>query len=377
MLYKASQISASGAIKGLAFFADCRYNNCNFDTAKNQKIYLKEVDFSQIEDTSAPDLSTFTKVYDGEITWRRGSTIENSKTQIVFASEFNYTGSKNLLVYFSNENDKPLGGFGGCGSSPSFLWDNAGEKTVLSEVFKKGEKTGNGNYSKELPIVRFYFDEINTEDFSASVQKTLITASPKKITANGVSSSVITVQLYNANGAILNYANQKVVLNTTAGILGSVVDKNNGSYTAFLTSSEYEETAVISGILNEVNIIDTEEVQFIKKDSSESETGGNPTNNSNPTNLVQGFSPNNDGINDTWKILPNVQTTYPNNSLFVFNRFGYKVYDAAPYQNNWNGESNGKTTISKDSKLPVGSYYFIFNTGKNEQIFKGWIQINY
>jgi len=158
MLYNPSQISASGAIKGLAFYVDCMtFNECNFDTAKNQKIYLKEVDFNQFNSTSEPDLTTFTKVYDGDITWKRGLTIENSKTQVVFDTEFEYSGKKSLVVYFSNENNKPLGGYTGCGTSPSFLWNDAGENTVVYEVFKKGEKKGEGNYAKELPVTRFLF----------------------------------------------------------------------------------------------------------------------------------------------------------------------------------------------------------------------------
>ncbi len=382
MLYNPSQISASGAIKGLAFYVDCMtFNECNFDTAKNQKIYLKEVDFNQFNSTSEPDLTTFTKVYDGDITWKRGLTIENSKTQVVFDTEFEYSGKKSLVVYFSNENNKPLGGYTGCGTSPSFLWNDAGENTVVYEVFKKGEKKGEGNYAKELPVTRFYFDEMNTEDFTPSEQKATITADTKTIRANGVSSSLITVQLYNEDGSVLQYANQRVTLSTTAGVLGSVMDKKDGTYTAYLTSSTEEETAVISGMLNGVMIRDTEEVKFTKNKITDSENDQIPTTDdiTKSNNLVQGFSPNNDGINDTWQIFSNtdIATKYPNNSLFIFNRLGYQVYDAAPYKDDWNGESNGKITISKDAKLPIGSYYFIFNTGQDKEIIKGWVQINY
>lgn len=382
MLYNPSQISASGAIKGLAFYVDCMtFNECNFDTAKNQKIYLKEVDFNQFNSTSEPDLTTFTKVYDGDITWKRGLTIENSKTQVVFDTEFEYSGKKSLVVYFSNENNKPLGGYTGCGTSPSFLWNDAGENTVVYEVFKKGEKKGEGNYAKELPVTRFYFDEMNTEDFTPSEQKATITADTKTIRANGVSSSLITVQLYNEDGSALQYANQRVTLSTTAGVLGSVMDKKDGTYTAYLTSSTEEETAVISGMLNGVMIRDTEEVKFTKNKITDSENDQIPTTDdiTKSNNLVQGFSPNNDGINDTWQIFSNtdIATKYPNNSLFIFNRLGYQVYDAAPYKDDWNGESNGKITISKDAKLPIGSYYFIFNTGQDKEIIKGWVQINY
>ncbi|MCD8422592.1 invasin domain 3-containing protein [Tenacibaculum finnmarkense] len=389
MLYNASQISASGAIKGLAFYADCMTSEeCTFDTAKNQKIYLKEVDFNQFNSTSEPDLSTFTKVYDGDITWKRGliGQIENSKTQIAFDTEFKYSGKKSLVVYFSNENNTPLGGYMGCGTSPSFLWDDkAGEKSIIYENFKKGEKIASGSFGKERPVTRFYFDEMNTEDFTPSEQKATITADTKTIRANGVSSSLITVQLYNKDGSILKYANQRVTLSTTAGVLGSVMDKKDGTYTAYLTSSTEEETAVISGMLNGVMIRDTEEVKFTKnkntgaEEAEEENETPSTDNGTKSNNLVQGFSPNNDGTNDTWQIFSNtdIATKYPNNSLFIFNRLGYQVYDAAPYKDDWNGESNGKITVSKDAKLPVGSYYFIFNTGQDKEIIKGWVQINY
>lgn len=374
MLYTASQIGASGKLKGIAFFADCTVSSdCTFETATKQKVYIKEVDESTFSSAAEPNLATYTLVYDGSVTWKRGkNNVENSKTQIVFQNEFEYSGNKNLVIYFLNENNKPLGDFTTtCGSSPSFLWNDSGEKNIAYEFFKEGQKTGNGTLNRQLPIIRFYFGDIDTQDYTASAEKTLITANPNEIKADGTSTSLITVQLYNKAGTLLTLGGQTIVLETNAGKLSNVTDNNNGTYTAKLTSSTSIEIATITGKVNWVDIVDTEQVHFTGNGSA----GGGTT--SNPKNLVQGFSPNGDGKNDTWRILPNVFVKYPNNRLVVFNRQGNKVYQAAPYKNDWNGESDGKITVSKSTKLPMGAYYFIFETGVNNQVFKGWLYINY
>jgi hypothetical protein len=91
-----------------------------------------------------------------------------------------------------------------------------------------------------------------------------ISASPASISANGTSSSTITVQLKDAGGNNLTTGGDSVVLSTTAGSLGSVTDNNNGTYTAILTSSTTIETATISGTLNGAGntIADTASVSF-------------------------------------------------------------------------------------------------------------------
>ena len=85
-----------------------------------------------------------------------------------------------------------------------------------------------------------------------------------------------------------------------------------------------------------------------------------------------GFSPNGDGINDTWTI--NNIYLYPNNKVKVFNRSGKMVYEKSNYKNTWNGFSN---KISSSKKLPVGSYLFIIELNKEEESIQGWLYINY
>ncbi|PRZ19378.1 DUF7507 domain-containing protein, partial [Flavobacterium granuli] len=77
------------------------------------------------------------------------------------------------------------------------------------------------------------------------------------------------------------------------------------------------------------------------------------------------FSPNGDGINETFVIDGIGDTTcYPENTVEIYNRWGVLVFDTTNYNNQTNafdGFSRGRTTISKSSGLPTGTYYYILN----------------
>lgn len=64
------------------------------------------------------------------------------------------------------------------------------------------------------------------------------------------------------------------------------------------------------------------------------------------------FSPNADGVNDTWNI--SHLSGYNNIDLSVFNRYGQPVYNAKNYSRPWDGTFNGKP-------LPVGTYYYVLD----------------
>jgi len=77
-----------------------------------------------------------------------------------------------------------------------------------------------------------------------------------------------------------------------------------------------------------------------------------------------GFSPNNDGDNDTWVI--DDLFFYPNNKLTIFNRWGDPVFEADRYQNNWDGMYNG-------DPLPEGTYYYLIDLGDGSELVKGYV----
>jgi len=76
-------------------------------------------------------------------------------------------------------------------------------------------------------------------------------------------------------------------------------------------------------------------------------------------------SPNGDGFNDTFIIQGLAQ--YPNNELFVYNRWGVLVYQQKRYHEiqdtpqGFRGISDGRVTIARDEELPAGTYYYVLN----------------
>jgi gliding motility-associated-like protein len=83
--------------------------------------------------------------------------------------------------------------------------------------------------------------------------------------------------------------------------------------------------------------------------------------------IPNAFSPNNDGINDTWKI--DKLITYPDADVSVFNRYGQLLYHSKGYTTEWNGTFKG-------ALLPVGTYYYVIDLktvlGNH---FSGWVMI--
>jgi gliding motility-associated-like protein len=95
---------------------------------------------------------------------------------------------------------------------------------------------------------------------------------------------------------------------------------------------------------------------------------------SNPTLFIpQGFSPNGDGINETFVIkgLPDGE-----NELIIFNRWGSKVFESTNYDNTWDGAANRGS--NGNNKLPQGTYYYILNLkGADQKTYTGFIVLQY
>ena len=75
--------------------------------------------------------------------------------------------------------------------------------------------------------------------------------------------------------------------------------------------------------------------------------------------VANAFSPNGDGINDTWGI--KYIETYPNVTVDVFNRYGILVFSSRGYATQFDGNYQG-------NPLPVGTYYYMItpNNGRKK-----------
>lgn len=78
------------------------------------------------------------------------------------------------------------------------------------------------------------------------------------------------------------------------------------------------------------------------------------------------FTPNGDGINDTWNI--EYLSEYPNNTVDVYDRYGQKVFSSTGYGTAWDGKYRGVD-------LPQGTYYYIINPKNGRKILSGSVTI--
>jgi gliding motility-associated-like protein len=86
--------------------------------------------------------------------------------------------------------------------------------------------------------------------------------------------------------------------------------------------------------------------------------------------IYNGFSPNEDGINDYFRI-KNIKL-YPNNKLKIFNRWGNRVFEAEKYTN-----AHPWKAIYKNTYLPDGTYFYILDVEINGRMqqFSGFVEV--
>ena len=94
----------------------------------------------------------------------------------------------------------------------------------------------------------------------------------------------------------------------------------------------------------------------------------------NPLKVSEGFSPNNDGNNDTWYILS--IENYPGNHVKIFDRWGLLVYEKDHYENTnapWDGRANVGQMSGK--LLDQGTYFYMLDVGGEIKMLSGFVMI--
>lgn len=83
-------------------------------------------------------------------------------------------------------------------------------------------------------------------------------------------------------------------------------------------------------------------------------------------NVPNTFTPNGDGINDTWEIK---ELSLSSKCIVsIFNRYGTLIYRSMGYSKPWDGTYNGKV-------VPFGNYYYTIDLKNGSKIFSGSLTI--
>ncbi|MCB0769543.1 MAG: gliding motility-associated C-terminal domain-containing protein, partial [Flavobacteriales bacterium] len=83
--------------------------------------------------------------------------------------------------------------------------------------------------------------------------------------------------------------------------------------------------------------------------------------------MPTGFSPNNDGSNDTF-VVRGIDG-YPQNLFTVVNRWGNVVYEQPNYKNQWSGDN------SQGAQLPDGTYFIILSLNDGTRTLQGYVDL--
>lgn len=75
------------------------------------------------------------------------------------------------------------------------------------------------------------------------------------------------------------------------------------------------------------------------------------------------FSPNGDGFNDFFEVANILY--YPNNTVYVYNRWGKKVLEQYAYKNDWGA----------DNDVTAGTYFYVVDPGDGSDFLKGYVTI--
>ncbi|TSD64982.1 gliding motility-associated C-terminal domain-containing protein [Inquilinus sp. KBS0705] len=85
-----------------------------------------------------------------------------------------------------------------------------------------------------------------------------------------------------------------------------------------------------------------------------------------PIVIPNTFTPNADGVNDTWEIKALV--AYPGSTVSIFNRSGQQIYHSVDYSTPWNGTYNNRP-------IPAGTYYYIIDVKNGSAKLSGYVTV--
>jgi gliding motility-associated-like protein len=132
--------------------------------------------------------------------------------------------------------------------------------------------------------------------------------------------------------------------------------------------AQYEWNGVVGGQTHDVNLPQTVSLTVTDANGCQATQDIKVAEKCGNIYIPNTFTPNNDGINDTWAIegLENDQTVV----VRVYNRYGTQIFESKGYSIPWDGKY-------ADKKIAAGVYYYIVTAKNGTQKFSGSLTIIY
>jgi gliding motility-associated-like protein len=221
---------------------------------------------------------------------------------------------------------------------------------------------------------------INTDNGNGSnLQYDWVPQLTNSATVNGLSIGTYTVVVTNEDGCqddttvTITQPGELVIMQQDS--IGSECGEANGSLSVYATGGQGSYQYEWNNGQNSNVIINIDEGTYVVTVTdgagcTQTATFGLGCTPLIPIEVNQFISPNGDGKNDVW-IIDSLQY-YPLNKVMVYNRWGSLVFEAEPYQNDWNGHFKGTAPNS----LPASTYFYVIDTMKKSQDpYTGYIEI--
>ncbi len=208
----------------------------------------------------------------------------------------------------------------------------------------------NGAQTTSISALSAGIFTLTIEDLTnCKITYTVEVTQPTKLNANNITSEA----------TCANNSNGKIEIGITGGTPSYSINWNNGLQGTILNN-------LPSGVFT-ATITDAKQCDLVYTTTVEEKS-------CLTISIPNMFTPNSDGINDLFTI--NGISIYPNNTLFIYNRWGSLVYEKQNYNNEWGGKAN--QPVLGSGQLPAGTYFVVLDFGDGvTKSYNGFVQLIY
>jgi gliding motility-associated-like protein len=235
------------------------------------------------------------------------------------------------------------------------------DKTFVNQYFTTPHSGATYNWTVSNGNIAGFDDRYYAGiDFSKFKADSAVVHLNVSLSANCMLSALKTVRTFSTQAAAWNLPDTVCIttnsLLLSASPAGGVFSGTGVSNNAFLPDSAGLGNHILTYRYNQGDIC-FNEIQKIIEVHNRCQIVTPPIVPQDRMIIPNTFSPNGDGINDTWNV--SALQGMLNAEVNVFDRYGQTVYHNRGYYKPWDGTRNGKL-------LPVGTYYYfiVVSTGK-------------